>query len=148
MRTMNHRPRRRFVASVGIVLIAGFLTSCDGVGDLSGTWTLDGASIAEGSLGPIAQVETTPYLSMDEGELNGNAGCNDFAGSYEVRGSVITFDEVWMEAKGCDPISNAYDLFFGQIFGSEVEVQTGSDWMTWSSEDNELRFVPSTAEDS
>lgn len=147
--TMSHRLRRRSIGLVGIVLIAGSLTSCNGVGELSGSWTLDEASTAEGDLGPITQVETTPYVSMDEGELEGNAGCNDFAGSYELRGSsIITFADVWMELKGCDPVSDAYDRLFGEIFGSEIEVQTGSDWMTWSAEGSELRFVRSSAEDN
>jgi heat shock protein HslJ len=139
--------RRGSVGLVGIVLIAGFLTSCDGDGDVSGHWRLEEASSAERDLGSLQQVETTPNILMDEGEIYGNAGCNDFHGEYEVRGfSIITFVDVWMELKGCDPVSNAYDRLFGQIFVSEVEVQTGSDWMTWSADGYELRFVRSSAE--
>jgi heat shock protein HslJ len=131
------------------MLIAGFSASCGGIGELGGSWRLEEASSAEEYLGSLQQVETTPNISMDEGAIHGNAGCNDFAGEYEIRGSsTITFVDVWIELQGCDPVSNAYDRLFGQIFGSEVEVQTGSDWMTWSAQGNELRFVRSSAEDN
>lgn len=110
---------------------------------------LDEASSAQSDLGPIGQVEIAPFISMDDGNLNGNAGCNDFTGTYEVRGSkVIVFDDVWMEAKGCDPVSNAYDLLFGQLFGGEVELHTGSDSMIWTAAGSELRFVRSSVEDN
>jgi len=125
----RHRVRR-YVGLVGIVLIAGFLTSCDVDGDVSGHWRLEEASNTEGDLGSLQQVETAPNISLSEGEIQGNAGCNEFAGEYEVRGtSTITFVDVWMELKGCDPVSNAYDRLFSQLFGSEVTIQTGSDWM-------------------
>jgi len=147
--TMSHRLRRRFIGLVGIVLIAGFLNSCNKADELSGTWMLDEASTAQGDLGPIKQVENAPYISMNDGEINGNAGCNAFAGTYEVRASsAIVFEDVFMELKGCDPVSNAYDLLFGEVFGGEVDLRMDSDSMIWTAAGNELRFVRSSAEDN
>jgi heat shock protein HslJ len=110
---------------------------------------LDEASTAQGDLGPIKQVENAPYISMNDGEINGNAGCNAFAGTYEVRASsAIVFEDVFMELKGCDPVSNAYDLLFGEVFGGEVDLRMDSDSMIWTAAGNELRFVRSSAEDN
>ena len=89
---------------IGTVLILLTLSACSGAAggseaDLNGTaWTLEsygGKSLISG---------TTMTANFSSGEINGSASCNQYFGSYEVKGDQISLEGLgWTEMACLNP---------------------------------------------
>ncbi len=94
------------------VILALGLAACNPGGttggeapDLSGEWTLtaiNGAAPLEGST-------TTLIFNVDEAQMGGQAGCNQYGGSYELEGDQITFSEIFRTEMYCETPAGLMD---------------------------------------
>lgn len=87
--------------AVLIYIAAMLLTACanGAAASLDGTtWTLT----AINKSAPLPG--TAPTLQFEDGQAGGNASCNSFGGAYQVSGSQISFEGLYMTEMFCmDP---------------------------------------------
>ena len=87
--------------AVVISIFAIMLSACAGSSptgqpDLEGTaWML----AAFNQNRPIEGTQLT--ITFEDGQVSGNAGCNSYGGSYQVKGDAISFDALYMTEMGC-----------------------------------------------
>jgi len=90
--------------TVTIIILAIMLSACAGnslasESNLEGmTWLLTGYNDTH----PIEG--TQPTLQFEDGQVSGNASCNHYGGSYQIKGDAISFNAIFHTEMGCtDP---------------------------------------------
>ncbi len=84
-----------------LLTIAFLLGACGGsaaslASQLGGeTWVLT----AYNDTPPIAETQVT--LQFEEGQVSGNAGCNQYGGGYQIDGDAIRFDALFNTEMAC-----------------------------------------------
>ncbi len=73
------------------------LTACQGRNDLSGTWRLQ----AYGAVSNPTPAQAEAYLTFDQGNVSGKAGCNTFSGQYRVMGNKLLFSNLFTTLIAC-----------------------------------------------
>ena len=94
---------------LGLLMLSAFLLAACGPADpLDGTtWRLDSYGKA------ISLDEWNFTATFKEGEISGNALCNFYAATYEVRGNRITFDYLMITEEECTrQESDIIDYFY------------------------------------
>ena len=72
--------------------------------DLTGEWKLVSYGDAASPTPALPDVETS--IKFDNGQLNGNVGCNSFGGSYELKGDKVTFGPMMSTLMFCEATDN------------------------------------------
>lgn len=62
-------------------------------------WTLSG--VAEGDAISSMWVDAEIYMRLQDGQVNGYTGCNDFFGSYTLEGEALRFSPLGMTKRAC-----------------------------------------------
>ncbi len=62
-------------------------------------WTLSG--VAEGDAISSMWVDAEIYMRLQDGQVNGYTGCNDFFGSYALEGEALRFSPLGMTKRAC-----------------------------------------------
>ena len=68
--------------------------------NLSGAWTLVSYGDASNPTNALPGVDT--QIEFNNGQMNGNVGCNGFGGEYEQNGDTLTFGPVMSTLMFCD----------------------------------------------
>jgi heat shock protein HslJ len=91
--------------SVIIAILTILLCACAGY-SLSGASNLDGATWLLTGYNHTHPLEgTQPTIQFEDGQVSGNAGCNHYGGSYQIRGDAISFGEISSTEMACqDPV--------------------------------------------
>jgi len=126
-----------------ILLVMASLAACGGADqavDLEGTsWLL----VGYGGSVPIGM--TMPTLAFQDGQVSGNASCNSFGGSFEVKGDRLSFGPMFMTEMFCmDPegVMDQESLYLQMLGGVErFEINDGRLTLFTSSGET-LNFVP------
>lgn len=69
--------------------------------DLSGTWILVSYHEGNGSMIPVPPEARITAVFGDDFRVSGNAGCNDFFGTYRVEGGLISIGSLASTEKYC-----------------------------------------------
>jgi heat shock protein HslJ len=70
--------------------------------DLTGsTWQLISFNDGKGGMESNLTAENITITFGEDGQVSGNAGCNDFSGSYQIDGNRLTFGELATTRKMC-----------------------------------------------
>ena len=91
-----------------VLLIVLFLSACRGNTPAShvGTWKLVSYGESANLTHPVPEVDTSITFNED-GNVNGNVGCNSFRGKYKVSGEEIVFSEMFSTEMACEePLMN------------------------------------------
>jgi heat shock protein HslJ len=82
-------------------LLALFLAACGGGSpSIVGEWRIVSYGPAGSPIPAVAGVGASVNFDAD-GKVNGNAGCNQFFGTYSVSGNTITFSAIGSTAMAC-----------------------------------------------
>lgn len=103
---------------VAVALVIGVAIANSGSGDLTGTaWTLRGiADPANGTLAPpLPDVPVT--AQFENGEITGNAGCNNYFGGYQADGDgdAITIGPLGATRAFCEGIQDQEDRYLALL---------------------------------
>jgi heat shock protein HslJ len=71
--------------------------------DLSGEWKLVSYGNTANPTPALPDVDTS--IKFENGQMNGNVGCNGFGGAYEMQGDKITFSGVMSTMMYCEKTS-------------------------------------------
>ena len=124
-----------------ISLFAFLLSSCGGMGGnpLNGTsWELTAISKHP----PIEGSHIT--IAFEDGQVNGNSGCNSYGGEYQVSGNKIEIGMMMSTLMACaDPAMMEQESTFMQMLGEaqRFEIVDGQLQIFWSAPEA-LTFVP------
>ena len=116
----------------------------DGVPLDGSVWELVNGNGPNGPLTIVAATEIT--VGFDDGNVGGNAGCNDYGGTATIEGNEIVIREIAQNTAGCDAAVNiAEEAFLAALTGvSHIEVNGKA--LTLSGVDTVLNFVRSVAD--
>jgi len=134
---------KKMYAGFVVLLVMVSLAACGGTDqsvDLEGSsWLL----VGYGGSAPIGM--TMPTLAFQDGQVSGNASCNSFGGSYEVKGDSISFGAMFMTEMFCmDPagVMDQESLYLQMLGSAErFEVSDGQLVLFTASGDT-LNFIP------
>lgn len=135
-------------AVLGLALLVTTCISVDfSSSDIEGVWRYDAFTV-DGTTAPVmAGVNATqaPWAEIDEGAITGSAGCNEYAGTYEMAGEVLR-SEIVVNAAWCGPEDGSLmeaELAFTRVVwaDSPVVVAIEGGRMTWTSGEGRLVFV-------
>lgn len=118
------------------------LSSCGTIaGDpLDGTaWEL----YTYGSTHAIEDSITT--ISFENGQLNGRGGCNQYGGEYQISGSTITLDKLYMTEMACmspEGIMEQEQLFLQYLEDAQRYEIVNDQLQIYGSGGEALTFVP------
>jgi putative lipoprotein len=128
---------------ISLLLLAGLtLAACGGAEiSLTGTtWKL--VSYGPGDNPTPIQPDTKATVTFgEEGKLSGNGGCNNFFGSYEVKGSKITFGAPGSTLMACiEPVMQQESAMLATLNGT-VKFSLDGDTLTITSSDGKTVLV-------
>ena len=134
---------KKMYAGFVVLLVMVSLAACGGTNqtvDLEGSsWLL----VAYGGSAPIGM--TMPTLAFQDGQVSGNASCNSFGGSYEVKGDSISFGAMFMTEMFCMEPEGVMDQesLYLQLLGSaeRFEVSDGQ-LVLFTATGETLNFIP------
>jgi heat shock protein HslJ len=93
-------------------------TSLEGI-----KWTLN--SIAQGDVVDSTPIDKDIYIQFNDGQAQGNAGCNGFFGSYKIDGDTLTLSEMGTTLMACDEEHSQREAEFhaalGAVTGFHIE---------------------------
>lgn len=135
------------LAVIGLLGLLGLLSST--ASDIAGEWRLDVFTIngETSRVSPGSNTPNIPWLLVENETMAGNAGCNDFSGSYSYKSRLLETDLI-KDAALCGPESGqlmkAEKAFEAVVWGNgQIVVEFNDNQMIWSAEANSLMFVRS-----
>ncbi|HON81261.1 MAG TPA: META domain-containing protein [Methanoregulaceae archaeon] len=103
---------------------------------IGSTWFLNSFVDAEGNFYTKGQSHPISLHLTNDNKLNGNAGCNDYSGSFAVSGSTISINAFATTARSCDEsevmeLEKTYlavlpQIMLYQISGNELTLSDGT----------------------
>jgi heat shock protein HslJ len=78
---------------------------------------------------PIKGTSLTLFFGNDD-KAAGNAGCNNFSGTYQVSGSSLTFGQMVSTMMACDPAVNAQEQAYLKALGETKSYEATTDKLT------------------
>jgi heat shock protein HslJ len=128
---MEIKMKRIFL--IAIVVLA--LAACSPAKpDLSGEWILVSYGDSFSPTSALPDVDTS--IKFENGQMNGNVGCNGFGGTYELSGDQITFSGIMSTMMYCEETSVQEQAVLG-VFSDSVKlpIQLNSDTLMITSAD-------------
>jgi heat shock protein HslJ len=87
-----------------LCMLAVILTACSAPRpDISGEWELVSYGDVANPTPALSGVDTS--IKFENGQINGNVGCNGFGGTYELQGDQITFSGIMSTLMYCEETS-------------------------------------------
>jgi heat shock protein HslJ len=88
-------------------------------GTIEGPWTVTAVNNGKGAVATVPQGVSAAISFFADGHLEGYGGCNDFSGSYTLKGDTITFGPLMSQMKACpDPAGSFEQEFFAALAAS------------------------------
>lgn len=78
---------------------------------------------------PVKGTSLTLFFGNDD-KANGNAGCNNFSGTYKVSGSSLAFSQMVSTMMACAPAVNDQEQSFLQALGDTKSFESSADKLT------------------
>lgn len=121
--------------SIVLFVFAVALAACSSAkSDISGEWKLVSYGDAASPTPALPDVDTS--IQFENGQMNGNVGCNGFGGEYKLNGDKITFDGIMSTMMYCEETSAQEQGVLGMFSDSvKLEVQRNGDVLTITSAD-------------
>jgi heat shock protein HslJ len=118
-----------------IVIVVLALAACSPVKpDLSGEWKLVSYGNSANPTPALPDVDTS--IKFENGQMNGNVGCNGFGGAYELSGDKITFNGIMSTMMYCDETSIQEQAVLSAFSDSvKLQIQLNGDTLTITSAD-------------
>lgn len=140
-----------------VVLLAGGLitvacSSAVSASDIEGIWEVQSFRWAGSTqdVAPGVNVVHTPWVSIEDDTVEGEAGCNGLGGSFSVTDSgALLMEDVFMELAFCLPSDTTADedavmqadfAFQAVMWDGEVAVSVSGEEMVWTSGDDSITF--------
>jgi len=103
--------------------------------DLEGkNWTLNSSIDGETEQMPIQNTTITAHF--EDGEITGNAGCNNYFGGYTVDGNEITIGVLGSTMRNCDPEEVMQQEYqYHEMLGNVTTYTIEGNQLTLSTED-------------
>ena len=112
--------KKIFLLATALFVLAA-CSSTPGV-NIAGEWKLVSYGDAANPVSALPNVDTS--IKFENGQLNGNVGCNSFGGSYEMKGNTITFGAIMSTLMFCEATSNQEQSVIGTLSeGANLNVQ-------------------------
>jgi heat shock protein HslJ len=87
-----------------LVIALLILTACSSTSaDITGDWKLVSYGDAGNPTPAIPNVDA--FIKFEDGQMNGNVGCNGFGGEYKLSGDQITFSGIMSTMMYCEETS-------------------------------------------
>ncbi len=96
--------RRVAVALAALALLASASCSEDPSALLGRTWVLDPSVVATMQI-EVPAGTRVDLVFADDGSIRGIAACNDYGATYEADGADLSFGQISVTAKACEPDS-------------------------------------------
>ena len=106
---------------------------------LQGTWKLTQYGSADVMM-PAVEDADASLTFADDGTVSGSAGCNSLGGTFEVKGSEITFGPITSTLMACDDARNAQESFVTQVLTGAAQYEANDQTLTISNGDKVLVF--------
>jgi len=124
-----------------LFLIATLLTACAGTSpsiSLSGTtWDLVSHGSMDSPTPALPDVDATISFG-DDGNLNGNVGCNGFFGGYEISGNTITTGPLASTMMACETPQMDQEFAVVMLLNGTLDFESDGTTLTIFSEDGSL----------
>lgn len=129
---------KRILLAIGIFLLAACASTS--TANLSGEWTLQSYGDASAPTPALPDVDTS--LKFEDGQLNGNVGCNGFGGGYELKGNSLVFGPLLSTLMFCEGVAQQEDGVLS-VFkdGENLTVSVSGDQLTITSADGKSVVV-------
>jgi heat shock protein HslJ len=94
--------KKIFLLSIALFILAA-CSSTPKV-ELAGEWKLVSYGDSANPAPALPDIDTS--IKFDNGQINGNVGCNSFGGSYEIKGDKIAFGAMTSTMMFCEATSD------------------------------------------
>ena len=125
------------------LLFALLLTACAAKSSassaLQGTWKLTQYGSSDVMM-PAVEDADASLAFADDGTVSGSGGCNSLGGTYEVKGSEITFGAITSTLMACDDARNAQESFVTQVLTGTAQYEVDAQTLTITNGDKVLVF--------
>lgn len=131
---------RTGLSLVAVALAAGCAAAPQVPPELAGTqWTL-----ARAEAGVLAQLAPSSgvTLQFESDRLAGYSGCNQYSGSYTLRGDVLTAGPIGATKRACAGDANTIERAWFDLLASPLLVQLGSGRLKLHTDGLVLEFDP------
>ena len=118
-----------------IVIVVLALAACSPMKpDLSGEWKLISYGNSASPTPALPDVDTS--IKFENGQLNGNVGCNGFGGSYEMKGDKVTFGSMMSTLMFCEATDSQEQGVLSVLSdGKDLQVAMNGNTVTITSAD-------------
>lgn len=108
-----------------LFILATILTACSPAKlDINGDWKLVSYGDIADPTPALPGVDTS--IQFENGQMNGNVGCNGFGGTYELQGDKITFSGIMSTLMYCEETAMQEQGVLG-VFSDNVALQIQPD---------------------
>jgi heat shock protein HslJ len=81
-------------------------------GTIEGPWTVTAVNNGKGAVSTVPAGVGAAISFFADGHLEGFGGCNDFSGSYTLKGDTITFGPMMSQMKACPDPAGSFEQQF------------------------------------
>jgi heat shock protein HslJ len=132
------------VVVVGLIsmLALGACGSSSGVSasDLNGSWSLTSVTGADGQTVAIP-AGVSPGITFQDGQVNGDTGCNSFSGSFTLDGSTIDFGPLKTTRMVCADDVNAVETAYLTALDAVDSVTIDGTTLTLSTSGGDSKLI-------
>jgi heat shock protein HslJ len=115
-----------FAISATALVLSACASPAGNAAPLSGTkWEL----VNLGGTVPVKGTSLTLFFGNDD-KAGGNAGCNNFSGTYKVSGNSLTFGSMMSTMMACEPAINAQEQAYLKALGDTQSYESTADKLT------------------
>ena len=122
-----------------VLLLSACAAPSSGSGALQGTWKLTQYGSSDVMM-PAVEDADASLTFADDGTVSGSGGCNSLGGTYEVKGSEITFGQMTSTLMACDDARNAQESFVTQVLTGTAQYEVKDQTLTITNGDKVLVF--------
>ncbi len=104
-------------------------------------WSLESGTVNDEEI-PIVEDHPITLEFVDDGQVAGTGGCNNYFGGYAINGTEISFTELGSTMMACEPVEamDAEGMYLGAL-ESVDQFSASEDSLTLTGEGVELNFV-------
>ena len=122
-----------------VLLLSACAAQSSGSSALQGTWKLTQYGSSDVMM-PAVEDADASLTFADDGAVSGSGGCNSLGGTYEVKGSEITFGQMTSTLMACDDARNAQESFVTQALTGTAQYNVKDQTLTITNGDKVLVF--------
>ncbi len=134
-----------------IYILAIMLSACAGSSPTDQP-NLEGTTQALTAFNQNPPIEDTQLtITFEDGQVSGNAGCNHYGGSYQVKGDAISFDALFMTEMACmEPVGvMEQELTYLELLGAAQRFELVDGVLTiFTDLEQTMTFLPQSTPDA